>query len=104
MPSKKPDLAARAADVAARRTASSAAVTPTAPPVDVVRTKPVRLSTDLAPVSYRFLTGYASDVATHAGRARIAHSDIIRALITELEHDPQLRARITDTIANQLRD
>lgn len=65
-----------------------------------VRTKPVRITTDLAPNEYRNLVACCSALANELGRARVSHSEVIRGLIALLETDEALGT----ALASRLRD
>lgn len=97
------DLAARASAVSSRRKAPEAAETAPAKPVQV-RTDPVRLSTDISPNAYRGLIAYCSDVAAQAGKARVAHTLVLRKLIDALQDDAELRQQITESVLAELRN
>lgn len=103
----KEDLAARARAASARRnpeppTVESAAEEPRlAPPARraaTVRTKPVRITTDLSPRAYRALQTLTQNIAADAGRSRLPHSEVLRALIEELGDDPDLAERISKRV------
>lgn len=119
MTSKKDEMAARAARMAQRPTRA----TPPAPADEVerevvaptraipgtlgtsrtpVRTKPVRITTDLDPQTYRALTVYSADVAAAMGRAKVAHADVVRGLIAELQANADVRDRVAAHIATRL--
>jgi len=108
--SKSDEIRARAARVAQRtRPATTdteaasdhAQPAPTPRPL-VVRAKPVRITADLPPQSYRALIDYASTLAASQGRARVAHVHVIRALVTELTENEDLQAAIAQRVATQL--
>ena len=69
-----------------------------------VRTDPVRLSTDISPNAYRDLIAYCSDLAAQVGKARVPHTVVLRKLIDALQHDPELRDRITESVLTELRN
>lgn len=96
------DLAARAAAVSSRRPRADAPDT-VAPAAPNVRTKPVRLSTDVSPNTYRDLTAYCSDLAVQAGKARVAHTLVLRKLIDALQVDNEVRDKITESVLKELR-
>lgn len=83
------ELAARAARLSQRRSAEERA-----PAVRAPRVRPVRVTTDLPPQTYRFLLSFAAALAEETEQARVPHSDIIRALLAELETDAVLRAAV----------
>jgi len=111
--SKADEIRARAARVAQRSSQASGPApdvadeaTParTAPQAPVVRSKPVRITADLPPQSYRSLVDYAASLASRFGRARVPHVNVIRALVLELEDDQALQGRIAARIAQDLDD
>lgn len=90
----------RPADAAAEPAGESQAVKPTHRPVP--RAKPVRVTTDLAPQSYRGLLAYSAGLAEDLGRAKVPHVEVIRALITELNTNPALQETIGKAVRAQL--
>lgn len=105
MSNRKADLAARA-KIATRRTASAAEEDTTATlqrKSPTPRAKPVRMSTDLAPQSYRALLDYCQDLAAAIGAARVPHTEVIRALVDQLETDPDLQQTIAADVTARLR-
>ena len=101
--SKKDEMAARAAQLATRA-ARPAADEPPPARRPAPRARPVKLSTEISPNRHRFLAGFVLEAAQQAGRARVAHSEVVRALLDELEADPALQARVTAKLVEQLRD
>jgi hypothetical protein len=67
-------------------------------PKAVPRSKPVRLSVDLAPATYRDLTDFCRSTAVELGRARVTGVDVVRALLAELGEDEDLAARVRSRI------
>lgn len=65
-----------------------------------VRTTPVRITTDLGPQLYKELTEFSQEAAIASGRARVPHSEVVRALIQQLQDDPGLRQTITTALKN----
>lgn len=112
----KTELAARAARLSGRQPANrsaDAAAEPAAEPVgesqavksvhrSAPRAKPVRVTTDLAPQSYRGLLAYSAGLAEQLGRAKVPHVEVIRALIAELNTNPALQETIGKAIRAQL--
>ena len=108
----KAELAARAArlsgrqptsrtvDAAAEPAGESQVVKPPHRPAP--RAKPVRVTTDLAPQSYRGLLAYSAGLAEDLGRAKVPHVEVIRALITELNTNPALQETIGKAVRAQL--
>lgn len=108
----KTEMAARAARLAGRQ--------PTNRPADAVaevegetqtvkpahrpapRAKPVRVTTDLAPQSYRGLLAYSAGLAEDLGRAKVPHVEVIRALVNELNTNPALQETIGKAVRTQL--
>ena len=64
--------------------------------------KCVRLSADITPASYRELTRISQDLAFQIGRTRVAHVDVLRALLEELIDNPSLRNIVRDRIETAL--
>lgn len=110
--SKAEEIRARAARVAQRSKQLGSGSSPdevaepavAAPKSAVVRSKPVRITADLPPQSYRSLVDYAASLASRFGRARVPHVNVIRALVLELEDDQALQGRIAARIAQDLDD
>lgn len=115
--SKQSDLAARAAKLTTRTAAGRppaaeepgrgdvAEVAPKRPAARAVpRAKPVRVSADLAPQDYRALLAYSAAMAEELGRAKVAHVLVIRALVSELNANPELQRTIRQAVATQLSD
>lgn len=108
---KKDDLAARAAKLGAARTPASPASSPgarkqtsTARPVGSAaapRSKPVRVSVDLAPNAYRSLGIYCSEAAVELGRLKVTNVEAFRAFVALLDTDPEVRRRVTDELRAQ---
>lgn len=111
--SKADDMKARAAALSNRRAPSAPAaqdapdVAAEAPAPRVTqrsapRAKPVRVTTDLAPQSYRGLLSYCAEMAEDLGRAKVPHVEVIRALISELNANPELQATIRQAVTKTL--
>ena len=103
----KQDLAARARAASVRRNPEpppaepAAEQSPQAAPARravTVRTKPVRITTDLSPRAYQVLQTLTQNIAADAGRSRLPHSEVLRALIEELGDDPGLAERISKRV------
>jgi hypothetical protein len=98
------DLAARAARQASRRRAESPAApaqadapaaAPSVPPAAAApRARPVRLTVDLAPVLHRDLTRWCADAADALGLAKVPAAAVVRALVQELDGNPDLAAAV----------
>lgn len=98
---RKDDLASRL-QVASSRSSASATPDTASPRVATApRSKPVRLSVDLAPTAYRRLTEFCHSSADALGMARVTSVDVIRALLAELNQDTQLAERVRTRIADQ---
>ncbi|THJ74767.1 MULTISPECIES: hypothetical protein [Frankia] len=105
--SRREDLAARAAAVtthanpdppADESDGEPAPATPRrarggAPPP---RTRPVRITVDLAPVDHRALKRWADDAADEVGTAGVALADVVRVLLDRLHADPALRQAVIE--------
>jgi len=92
------DIAARAAKLSERRPGRE--TTPAR--ATLPRAKPIRVTTDLSPQDYRHLVAYCADLAEHLGRAKVPHTEVIRALVSRLEQDPSLRETITGELKARL--
>lgn len=105
MSKSKADLKARAAKAAQRPTRTAESKPTETPPkraAPTPRAKPVRVTTDLDPQRYRELLTYSADLAENLGRARVPHTEVIRALIDQLQTDPALQSSIADSVAARL--
>ncbi|OQJ57049.1 hypothetical protein B5P21_15880 [Clavibacter michiganensis subsp. insidiosus] len=67
-----------------------------------VRASPVRITADLPPKHYRDLIAYAGEIANTLGKAKVAHVQVIRALVAELAESDDLQGRIANRVAQQL--
>lgn len=61
----------------------------------------VRLSADIAPEAYRALVSWCADIATKIGRTRIQHVWVIRALVDEMQENPELQAKIIERLQEE---
>jgi hypothetical protein len=79
----------------ARRRAAHRRVEPAATPAGetALRSKPVRITVDLAPELYRRMTRTAADMAEEIDATKVSHADLIRATIRALD-DEDVRTRI----------
>lgn len=79
----------------ARRRAARRRVEPDAAPAGetALRSKPVRITVDLAPELYRRLTRWTTEVAEEIDAAKVTTADIVRAYIRACD-DPEVRARV----------
>ena len=79
----------------ARRKAARRRVEPDAAPAGetALRSKPVRITVDLAPELYRRLNRWTQDVAEEIDAAKLPLAEVIRAMVRAAE-DPQVRERI----------
>ncbi|PPF54619.1 hypothetical protein C5C13_13395 [Clavibacter michiganensis] len=67
-----------------------------------VRADPIRITADLPPQHYRELITYAAGVASDLGRAKVAHVQVVRALVAELAESGDLQRRIATRVEQQL--
>ncbi len=67
-----------------------------------VRASPIRITADLPPQHYRDLITYAAEIANALGRAKVAHVQVVRALVAELGESDDLQRRIASRVARQL--
>jgi hypothetical protein len=80
---------------AARRKAAHRRVEPDAAPAGetALRSKPVRITLDLAPELYRRLTRWTQDAAEEIDAAKLPLADVMRAMIRTAEQ-PEVREQI----------
>lgn len=67
-----------------------------------VRAAPVRITADLPPQHYRELIAYAAGLAAELGKVKVAHVQVVRALVVELAENEELQRRIAVRVARQL--
>lgn len=94
------NLAARAARVASRRTQEAPTAAEQAPPAP--RARPIRITIDLAPVLHRELARWCANAADQVGVAKVPAAEVVRALIRELDTDPDLTTRIIASLRTEL--
>lgn len=92
---KKPATTTPAGEGPAEQAPASA----TPPRRAAPRSKPVRVSADLPPQTYRALVTYCTDSAEQIGRTKVSHVEVLRALVVELDKNPDLRRTITERLA-----
>jgi hypothetical protein len=98
-------LTARATRAAKRESGeptANATTPPATPPPIAPRSRPVRLTLDLAPVQHRELTRWCADAAYELGLSKVPATSVIRLLIGQLASDPELAARIQALIPGEL--
>jgi hypothetical protein len=98
-------LTARATRAAKRESGeptANATTPPATPPPIAPRSRPVRLTLDLAPVQHRKLTRWCADAAYELGLSKVPATSVIRLLIGQLASDPELAARIQALIPGEL--
>lgn len=66
------------------------------------RQAPVKMTATLEPQPYRRLVSYAISLAGELGVTRVTHADLFRALVAELDDNPELQDRIKARIARQM--
>ena len=93
--------ATRAAKRGSGESAVDAAATPAAAPSGP-RSRPARLTLDLAPVQHRALTVWCSDTAYELGLTKVPATSVLRLLVGQLTSDPELAARIRALIPAEL--
>ncbi|WP_162925059.1 hypothetical protein [Mycetocola zhujimingii] len=62
------------------------------------------MSADLAPQDYRALLAYCAAMAEDLGKAKVAHVLVIRALVAELNTNPELQETIRKAVVAQMSD
>ncbi len=94
--------ATRAAKRGSSEPAADATTPPAAPPPAAPRSRPARLTLDLAPVQHRALTVWCSDTAYELGLTKVPATSVLRLLVGQLVSDPELAARIRALIPGEL--
>jgi hypothetical protein len=103
------DLASRLAKAGSRTSATprppATAANPAAsasgvpmPKGTSVRTKTVRITTDLSPRDYRELVNFCLEAAGDTAVARVPHSVVIRLLLERLSRDRTLRLELVEQV------
>jgi hypothetical protein len=89
----------REARRAARQKAAHRRTEPDAAPAGetALRSKPVRITVDLAPELYRRLTRWTGEVAEEIDAAKLPLADVMRAFIRASD-DPAVHARVVDEL------
>lgn len=89
-------MPARKDRTAAFRRAAHRRTEPGAAPAGetAVRSKPVRITVDLAPDLYKQLTRWAGETALELDRPRLPQAEVIRACIRALTDDPDVREAV----------
>jgi hypothetical protein len=79
----------------ARRRAAHRRTEPDAAPAGetAIRSKPVRITVDLAPELYRRFTAWSLQAATELDMPKVTHAEVIRAFIRAAD-DPDIARRI----------
>jgi hypothetical protein len=83
----------------ARRRAAHRRTEPDAAPAGetALRSKPVRITIDLAPELYRRLTGWSNETAAELDLAKLPIADVVRAMVRLLD-DPSVESKARATI------
>lgn len=69
-----------------------------------VRSKPVRVTVDLAPQTHRMLATYCEQISEEIHAPRVSQSQVLRALIERLEKDQRVRDEVVKIIAREIRE
>lgn len=85
----------------ARRRAAHRRTEPDATPAGetALRSKPVRITVDLAPEMYRRLTRWTTELAEEIDTAKVSTADLVRAYIRASD-DPDVHARVVAELRN----
>lgn len=90
---------------------ASAAASPPATAAGVVRTRPVRVTVDLAPPLHRRLKRWADFAAGELDAPSVAAADVVRALLARLtmvrsdpDYDPRVTELLSEVVLSDLRD
>ena len=75
-------------------------VPPAGPPI---RTRPIRVTADLPPRTYRTLNALTQDLAAALARPRVHQVEVIRALIELAGDGSPLAQQIRDAVVQQVR-
>jgi len=88
----------------AARAALVAAPEPAKPPAPKVRVAPVKMTVDVDPAAYQFVSSFAAanGVATAVGKVRVPTVETFRALLELLAEDEALRARVAERMVRNL--
>lgn len=98
--SRADDLARRAARVTEHATRLDPGEATPAPsrPGPAPRVKDVRITVDLPPARHRWLRRWCADTAEELEKPLVHASDVVRALLAELDADPDLAGRVRDRL------
>jgi hypothetical protein len=93
----------REARRAARRAALHRRTEPDAPPAGetALRSKPVRITVDLAPELYRRFLAWSLQAATELDRPKVSHADVVRAFVRATD-DPDVARRVIAELRTHL--
>lgn len=63
-----------------------------------VRTRPVRITVDLAPADHRRFKRWLDDTAAELDWATVPAAEVVRVLLDQLDQDPELSARVRSSL------
>lgn len=94
----KNNLTDRVKNVGAKTAAAPAAAEKPAAPKPPPRAKPVKVTAELSPNTYRSLKEICNGLADDTGQTRVTNVAVIRALVEILPTDPDLLAKVRERV------
>ena len=69
-----------------------------------VRSKPVRVTVDLAPQTHRMLAAYCEQLSQEIHAPRVTQAQVLRALIERLENDARVRDAVLKIVTREINE